>query len=89
VQQFIDSLRAAPGWDDWEALPRISAPTLFITGELEDPHDTTGDGVSRMPNGRRVRLAGQGHINAFLRSDLGLPHVLEFLSANAAEDARK
>jgi pimeloyl-ACP methyl ester carboxylesterase len=89
VQQFIDSLRAAPGWDDWEALPRISAPTLFITGELEDPHDGTGDGVSRMPNGRRVRLAGQGHINAFLRSDLGLPHVLEFLSTNAAEVARK
>jgi hypothetical protein len=42
-----------------------------------------------MPNGKRVRLGGQGHINAFLRSDLGLPHVLEFLSTNAAEVARR
>jgi pimeloyl-ACP methyl ester carboxylesterase len=86
IGQFIDYLQAGTdwGWDDWEALPRVTAPTLFLTGELEDPDDATAGAAARMPNGSRVRLAGLGHINAFLRSDLALPHAMEFLGRNAA-----
>ena len=82
IGQFIDFLQAGKNWDwdDWEALPRVTAPTLFLTGELEDPEDATAGAAARMPNGTRVRLAGLGHINAFLRSDLVLPHAMEFLA---------
>lgn len=86
VQQYIDHLEGLPtsDWDDWDALSRVTAPTLFLTGELEDPNDGTAEAAARMANGRRIRLAGLGHINAFLRSDLALPHALDFLSQQPA-----
>lgn len=85
VGQFVDQLLALPdwGWDEWEALATLSTPTLFLTGELEDPDDLVAQAVERMPDASRVRFAGQGHINAFLRSGDVLPHVTEFLAANA------
>lgn len=85
IQQMIDYLQAAPrwGWDFWEALPRVTAPTLFLTGELEDPDDGTAAAAARMPNGTRIRLTGLGHINAFLRSDLVLPRAAAFLAQHA------
>lgn len=86
TEQFIDFLQAGTdaGWDEWEALPRVKAATLFLAGELEDPDEGTAAAAARMPNGSRVRLAGLGHINAFLRSDLALPHAMEFLGRHAA-----
>jgi pimeloyl-ACP methyl ester carboxylesterase len=85
TEQFIDFLKAGidSGWDEWEALPRVSAPTLVLTGELEDPNDETAAAVARMPNGRRVRQPRLAHINAFLRSDLALPLAMEFLGHHA------
>jgi len=82
VQQFIDWLEALPDWkwDEWASLPRVSAPTPFIVGELEDPDDQTSEGAALMPNGARVRVLRQGHIGAFIRSDLALPHAMEFLA---------
>src|ERR1700686_2581565 len=64
VQQFIDSFLALPSWnwDEWEALPHIVAPTLFVTGELEDPDDETAEAAALMPNATRFRIPGQGHI---------------------------
>ena len=81
IDQFIDWLQALPdwGWSEWESLPRVSTPTLFHLGELEDPEDETGEGASLMPHGTRIRVLGQGHIGAFIRSDLALPQVIEFL----------
>lgn len=86
IQQSIDYLQAATdwGWDDWEALTRVTAPTLFLTGELEDPNDATAEAAARMPNGTRYRIPGQGHINAFLNSDRVLPQVMAFLTKHAA-----
>ncbi|HVD01519.1 MAG TPA: hypothetical protein VNG93_10310 [Candidatus Dormibacteraeota bacterium] len=60
----------------------MTAPTLVLAGELEDPEDETEVAVAWMPNACWVRLAGLGHLNAFLRSDLALPHVTEFLAQN-------
>lgn len=81
IEQASDYLQAVPEWewDDWEALTRVETPTLFLTGELEDPKDATAEAARRMPNGTRIRLPGLGHINAFLSSELVLPHVTEFL----------
>ena len=87
TEQFIDSLKAGidSGWDEWEALPRVKAPTLVLTGEREDPDDETAAAVARMPNGRRVRQARLAHINSFLRSDLALPLAMEFLAATLSD----
>ena len=85
IEQLDDWLRAVPAWDwyPWRALPQIACPTLFLVGEREDPYDLMAEAASLVPGAFRLRIADQGHINAFLRSDLVLPSVLEFLSANA------
>ena len=85
IQFQIDRLQAATleTWDDWEALARVKTPTLFLTGELEDPEDKTAEAAARMRNGTRVRLPGLGHINAFLAGDLVMPKVEEFLARYA------
>ncbi|HEV3342589.1 MAG TPA: alpha/beta hydrolase [Pirellulales bacterium] len=86
IQQFIDWLLAWPDWNwsEWESLPHIAAPTLLVAGELEDPEDETGKAASLMPNGTRMRVNAQGHINAFIKSPLVLPQVTGFLARHAA-----
>jgi len=85
TQQFIDWWEAMPDWNwrAWESLPHVVAPTLFVVGELEDPDDTTGKAAALMPNGTRLRVSGQGHINAFIRSSVVLPEVIAFLAKHA------
>jgi pimeloyl-ACP methyl ester carboxylesterase len=91
IEQFIGWIEARPawGWSDWKALARIAVPTLFIVGEHEDPDDEMADAAELMSDGRRVRIEGQGHINAFLRSDLVLPYVLEFLERTVASSGER
>ena len=86
IRQFIDWLLAWPDWkwSEWESLPHVVAPTLLVAGELEDPEDETGKAASLMPNGTRIRVHGQGHINAFIKSPLVLPHVTAFLAKHAS-----
>lgn len=86
VQQFVDWFLALSSWnwDEWDALPHIVAPTLFVTGELEDPDDETAEAAALMPNATRFRIPGQGHINAFLRSQLVLPQVSVFLAEHTS-----
>lgn len=67
------------GWNEWEAMPRVANPTLFLVGELEDLELQTEEAARLMPDASCVYLPGLGHINAFLRSDLALPHALRFL----------
>jgi pimeloyl-ACP methyl ester carboxylesterase len=85
VDQFVDFCKAIAigGWDAQAELPHVQAPTLFLTGEREDPQDMMARLVARMPNGRRVRLRDLGHVNAFLRSDLVLSAVRLCLDENA------
>jgi pimeloyl-ACP methyl ester carboxylesterase len=72
-------------WSAWEALGRVAAPTLFLVGELEDPDDTMLEAARRMPEGRRVRIPGKGHINGFLDHQFVLPHVQAFLAYTNAD----
>ena len=69
-------------WSSWEALPRVNAPGLFLVGALEDPDDEMARAAARMPNGRRIRVPGKGHINGFLDTDVVAPHVLAFLDGS-------
>lgn len=70
-------------WLDWKGpisgFPRLLAPFLMLTGENEDAAHRTESGLSKLPGGKVIRLAGVGHLGAFYRSPLALTHALPFL----------
>src|SRR5215472_12241084 len=84
IQQFIDWCLALPDWTshDWDVLAHVSTPTLFVVGEHEDPSDETAAGAALMPDARRIRVPGQGHIGAFIHGDLVVDDVIGFLAAH-------
>lgn len=55
------------------------APVLQITGERETDEGGTEKAIAALPNARGVRLPGVGHLAAFYRSELSVPHVIPFL----------
>ena len=65
-----------------DAYPAMKAPVLMVAGESEDKDRDTEKAVSRLPNARLVRLPGIGHLSAFYRSDITLPHIVPFLKEN-------
>lgn len=76
------------GWADapspWSAFPLIRAPVLLIVGsEEEGPTGAAarhaGEAMARVGSGRVVVLPGVGHVAAFVRSDLVLPHITSFI----------
>jgi pimeloyl-ACP methyl ester carboxylesterase len=75
--------RLEQDWTAWESLERVSTPTLFVTGELEDPDDVMAEAAALLRDGRRVRVPGKGHINGFLDHEFVLPVVESFLAAHA------
>lgn len=85
IEPQIDWNTARPGWgwSSWESLARVATPTLFLTGELEDPDDVMAEAAALMPNATRMRVPGLGHINAFLQSQIVLPRAMAFLAENA------
>jgi pimeloyl-ACP methyl ester carboxylesterase len=85
IDQWVYLIEAFPEWhwEEWDALPEIDTPTLFLTGELEDRDDHVGTIVGRMRRGEVLRLPQLGHINAFLATDAVLPRVGDFLAAHA------
>jgi pimeloyl-ACP methyl ester carboxylesterase len=76
-------------WMSWRgpksAYPTFPAPVLAIGGEREDSKRQTEQSIERLPDGRVVRLAGLGHLGAFYRSDLALPHARPFLERTLKE----
>jgi pimeloyl-ACP methyl ester carboxylesterase len=72
-------------WSAWDAMPRIDVPTLFLAGELEDPDDVLAEAAAAMPHASRVRIPDREHINAYLASELVLPHVMEFLAGRTTQ----
>ena len=77
-------------WNEWrgplEAYPTLHVPVLVVAGELEDSKRQTEKSITKLPNGRLVRIPGIGHLSAFYRSDLVLPHVLPFLEQTIKGD---
>ncbi|HET6910107.1 MAG TPA: alpha/beta hydrolase [Mycobacteriales bacterium] len=84
VGQFIDLIESYVDWhwEEWDALPALKAPVLFLTGELEDEDDDVGRIIKTMRHGELLRMAGFGHINAFLNTATVLPRVQSFLAAH-------
>jgi pimeloyl-ACP methyl ester carboxylesterase len=86
AEMFALTIEAWASWDgSWSEFASVRCPTLLIVGELEEPH--AGDNASRaaavMADGRAIVLPGLGHVAAFVRSDLVLPHVRAFLATVA------
>lgn len=63
------------------AAPSIRSPTLLITGGEEYPDSDCQKIANQIPAGAQlVVLRNLGHVGAFLRSDLVVPYVRDFLS---------
>lgn len=87
IEPFVAWTEARPdwGWSHWDAFSGITAPTLLLAGDLEDPDDLLGEAARLMPNATRVRIPDCEHINAFLNSDFVVPRVLEFLTSKTRQ----
>lgn len=63
-------------------LPTISVPCLLYAGEADEAvYHQAKQAASLIPNGTFISLPGLSHDSAYLRSDLVLPHILNFLSS--------
>ncbi len=68
----------------WEEFEEIEAPTLVVVGQLEEGANDDAAAHARraaetLPDGRAVVIPELGHVMAFVRADLVLPHVRAFL----------
>jgi pimeloyl-ACP methyl ester carboxylesterase len=88
-------LREDEGWLEWEGVskvaPYVTAPVLLIAGSMEDSGsncDRIG-ALLRNEKSRVTKLSGLGHVGAFLRSDLVLPTVRQFLDAVQGDTDRR
>jgi pimeloyl-ACP methyl ester carboxylesterase len=84
VTNDIDALAAFLTGSQWErgletVLTSMSMPCLVYLGEDDDEDAGAKRWVGLMPNATFVSIPGLGHVEAFLRSDLVLPHIAKFL----------
>ncbi len=71
-----------PWGTPWPLLPRVAAPTLLLAGEGEEDGNVAR-AAETLPDARYAIIPGLGHVGAFLRSDLTLPHARAFLGSLA------
>jgi pimeloyl-ACP methyl ester carboxylesterase len=64
-------------------LPHIMSPTLFLVGGEEPFAAEAVRAAAMMPLAQCVVLPGLDHVQTFLRSDLLLPHICRFLTAQS------
>ena len=62
-----------------DALPNMTMPCLIYVGEADGSFPKAQETAEKMPNAAFVSLPGLNHAETFIRSDLVLPHVTEFL----------
>jgi len=82
-------LLASNGHDAWDALPRISAPTLVLHGDQDQLNPTANAPLlaERIPGARLHLIAGARHAYFEERRDVAGPAVREFLDEEAARSA--
>jgi pimeloyl-ACP methyl ester carboxylesterase len=62
-----------------EVLPHMKMPCLVFAGTADSRYTMVKECVKSMPNARFFSLPGLNHVQAFLRVDLLLPRVKDFL----------
>ncbi len=83
----LEALIALVSSRDWrlgfeDVLPTMTMPCLLFAGEADSSRSGMRRCVENMPNATFVSLPGLDHVETLYRSDLVLPHIIEFL-ANA------
>ena len=63
-------------------LPVIETPVMLLVGTEEPFADQAREAAELLPRGAYVPLHGLGHVQTFLRSDLVVPHLREFLASS-------
>lgn len=64
-----------------ESIPQsMSMPCLLYIGESEEAYDCALNDSKQLPKGEFVSFPGFNHFDTWARSDVVLPHVLEFLN---------
>jgi pimeloyl-ACP methyl ester carboxylesterase len=71
----VDSLGFA------DVLPTMSMPCLVYAGSADPIYPVVEATVAEMPNVTFFSLSGLGHAEGFLRAELVLPRVIEFLGS--------
>jgi pimeloyl-ACP methyl ester carboxylesterase len=63
-------------------LGAVNLPALIYCGDKDSPqgYDSARQAADAMPNATFVSLAGLNHVDAFVESELVLPHVKAFLA---------
>ena len=78
IQALSAELRAP--YSGLESIPpTMSMPCLLYIGQSEDGYECALNDSQRMPKGRFASFPGFNHFDTWARSDVVLPHVLEFL----------
>jgi len=62
-----------------DALSNMTMPCLIYVGEADGSFPKAQETSEKMPNATFISLPGLNHAEAFIRSDLVLPHVKGFL----------
>ena len=70
--------------DMTHVLSSMTMPCLVYIGEDDERLEGAKECVSHMPNGTFVSFPGLDHLEAYIRSDLVLPPIIEFLT-NASQ----
>jgi pimeloyl-ACP methyl ester carboxylesterase len=76
-------VRDDPGFED--VLPTMTMPCLVYIGEADAAYLSAKDAVKHMPNVTLVSLPDLNHMQAFMRSDVVLPHITKFLDTVTQE----
>jgi len=63
-----------------EVLPQITIPCLIFAGEADSFFAGAKKSASLIPNATFFSLPGLNHLEAYMRSDLVLPHIKKFLA---------
>jgi len=84
VEALMASRVDALGFSD--VLPTMTMPCLLYVGDANSEYPLVRQTVAEMPNATFFTLPGLGHAEAYLRSDLVLPRVLDFLKSTRAAD---
>lgn len=73
---------AGRGLDDavQDTLATMTIPFLVYVGEADPVYLGAKESANHMPNATFVSLPGLGHSEAFVKSELALPHVTKFLA---------
>jgi hypothetical protein len=83
LKAAILGMREDPGFQD--VLPTMTMPCLLYVGEAGPAYPLAKDAVKHIPKATFVSLPDLDHLEGWLRSDVVLPYIIEFLGTATQE----